>query len=484
VLSERQIEHLLESCERKLSKSLSVLRERLLRDGNPGSVIWELVLLHTFLGRFDRVEHEPGAGMPDLVVRGLMLNRLCVEAAAVTSPSAAELKHSSEFDSWLYRAVIKEGVPANGAHITVQILDATKEAEIPQKHRWGSMQKHPSWKQFIDQLRDRGEGLWPCPQGNIAVHFRTQQNGIVSSRPLVSDLPNDITKHPVYREIRAKARQIRNWPWRLRRQPIILAICIPERGREFSEHASSADYSVNRAVFSALLNHDRMNNLDRINILRQRLKWNLDGIQVEANRLRVSGSDLVSAVLIVRIKQDHTFGLLAKSKAKPELYRNPHARHPLSDSLESEVRRLNFNGVEYGPGRESWHNTTRGSLKQRNLRRGGTIEFRSGKQGDIELRIPTMNVLAILSGEKTAQEVFRPDPDRPPNPLTFFQKALASELTLQSIEVIEADPTTRAEQQLAFRFGEGKPAVVARAKEAKPPSKEPKPQSSPSKSGD
>jgi hypothetical protein len=464
VLSERQIEYLLEQCERKTGKPLAKLRERLLRDRNPTSVIWELVIFDTLLSRFTAVEHEPGERMPDFLARASWLSRFSVEAACITSPSARNLAHSSDFDRWLYRAVVKAGVQTNGANIVVRPRDSGR-AEIPEKHRWRAMTRHPSWATFIDELRGRAEGIWSCPEGGITVGFRVQQNGFINALPLAPAIPTDITKHPVYREIRNKARQIGNWRWRLKRRPVMLAILVAQSGPEFSEHAGFHDYSVRRAVFSALLDHNRMADLDRINILRQRLKFQPDGVYVESNRLRVAGSERISSVLIVRIRNDSAVGShVPRSKAKAELYNNPHARNPFSESLNNDIQRLDFNRVEYGPGWESWQENARGSLKVRNLRRGGMLEFRSGK-GGIEMRIPTLKIMAILAGEKTAKEVFAEYGNRPPNPLTFFRRVLASDLTLESVELVEADPTTRAEQQFSFRFGAGKAAVIARAKE-------------------
>jgi hypothetical protein len=80
------------------------------------------------------------------------------------------------------------------------------------------------------------------------------------------------------------------------------------------------------------------------------------------------------------------------------------------------------------------------------------------------VRIPITDVLTILAGEKTAQDVFAGYGVGPTSPLKLFQRALASERHLESVELIEADPSTRAQPQLAFRFVGGKEPVIARAK--------------------
>jgi hypothetical protein len=408
-----------------------------------------------------------------VIIRGRWRHRLSLEAAVVSSPSSAELAKSSEFNRWLYREIVKL-MPINGASIVIDPKPGkTGDARVPPAHRWPVMQKDPSWQVFVGQVRDQGQARWECPEGNISVRFKARQDEYLTAQPLAPARPTDITRHPVYREIRRKARQAKRWPRHLRKRPVVLVICTPGGGREFWCGHDVDDYSIHRAVFSALLDHERMNDLDRINVLRQRLKFRPQhptGVYVEPNRLRVAGSELISAVLIVRIEQDH--GRAAqppKSTAKPELYFNRHSRHPLPEGLAAEIRKLDFNAIDYGPGWEAWHDTERDSLKVRNLRRGGSLEFRSGKKGETELRIPIMKVLKILSGEATAQKVFAEYGDQPPRALDIFQRALASELTMESINIIDGSSATRAEQQVSFRFGKGEPAVIARTRQRRSP---------------
>src|SRR5262249_27952883 len=160
------------------------------------------------------------------------LRHLCsFEAAAVTSQDTARLNRASEFNSWLYREIVKLGIPINGAAINTAALTGKDESAIPEKHRWGAMQKHRSWQDFTAQLPQYGQATWLCPEGCIAVRFEVRHNGYVSAMPLVPKTSTDITKHPVYREIRKKARQIDAWPRTLKARPIVVAICTPGSGR-------------------------------------------------------------------------------------------------------------------------------------------------------------------------------------------------------------------------------------------------------------
>ena len=156
MFSERQIRHLLEICEKRVSKPLETLRERLLRDRNSASVIWELLLFYIFVCRYRAVVHEPAEKMPDFLVRLTWRRRVSVEAACVTSPSNAELNRSSEFTFWLYRQLLKEGIDASGADISIHPMDSDK-AQIPDRHQWGNLRKQLSWKTFVDQLRQQAD---------------------------------------------------------------------------------------------------------------------------------------------------------------------------------------------------------------------------------------------------------------------------------------------------------------------------------------
>jgi hypothetical protein len=117
MLSEGQIEYLLEECEAKLNAPLATLRDRLLHDRNHASAIFELVLIYTLLGRLARVEPEAGTGMPDAVIRGCWRPRMSLEAAVVTSRSNAVLDHNGRIHNWLYREIIALGFSINGANI-------------------------------------------------------------------------------------------------------------------------------------------------------------------------------------------------------------------------------------------------------------------------------------------------------------------------------------------------------------------------------
>ena len=166
MFSERQIRHLIEECETKVGEPLTRLRERLLRDRNSASVIWELLLFYIFLRRYRSVVHEPTERMPDFLVRLTWRGRVSIEAACVASPSTGELTLSSEFTVWLYRQLLEQGIDTSGADIEIHPINSDP-AHIPSKHLWGQFKRHPSWRTFIDQLRTQGSASWICPEGNI-----------------------------------------------------------------------------------------------------------------------------------------------------------------------------------------------------------------------------------------------------------------------------------------------------------------------------
>jgi hypothetical protein len=120
----------------------------------------------------------------------------------VSSPSSAELAKSSEFNRWLYREIVKL-MPIKGASIVIDPKPGkTDDARVPPAHRWPVMQRDPSWQVFVAQVLDQSQARWECPEGNISVHFKVRQDDYLTAQPLAPAGPTDITKHPVYREIR------------------------------------------------------------------------------------------------------------------------------------------------------------------------------------------------------------------------------------------------------------------------------------------
>ena len=416
--------------------------------------------------QFKNIVPEPAAGMPDVVVKRCWRPALSVEATTVKSVVSEAVDLSGEFHDWIYRRLEKVGVKLNGAAIsTNENQDHEGFAYIPKRHRWPQLVKHQSWAEFVSELKRDQHAIWRCPEGGVSVIFEVRNNGYISGNLFTSQAPIDITKHPVYRAIRAKARQASKWPKPIQRRPIVLAICAPRHGSEFTDFPAHNEFSVDRAVWSALLDHERLSDLDRLNILRQKLSFGPSGVQVASNRMRVAGSRMISAVLFVRIEQIHDRAqVVPASRAIPMLYLNRHANCALTADQTQRIKQLDFNFIQYGPGWESWHGSPRESPKARNMRRGGSIEYRSNKEGTIEMRIPTVQLMKILSGEKSAQDVFA-DYGGLPNPIDKFRKALSSELSLQSISLVNPDHGSRDEQSVAFVFGPGQEGVIARSKQ-------------------
>lgn len=404
--------------------------------------------------------------MPDVIVKRFFRHELSIEATRLGSPETDLADFCSEFHRWIYRQVQQSDISINGASIST---DATPtfagESGVPKKHLWPRLKKHPSWATFLDELRLHGRAAWECPEGGISTSFEVRQNGYVTGNLYSPDIDLKINKHPIYRCIQAKAKQASSkWPTRIKNRPIVLAICTPSSGREFLDWPAQNDFSPDRAIWLALLDHDKLTDLERVNILHQKLNLSPEGIVVDSKRLRVAGSRLISAVLWVRIQQVHdSMKDPPTSQAITNLYVNPHAGNPLSTKFQKAIERMDFNIVVYGPGWESWHGSPSEPIKERSMLRGGTLEFRAGKEGEFEMRIPTIQVLKILSGEKTAQEVFS-EYGGPPSPIQKFQDALESKSSLESVSIAYADPASRAEQQIIFRFAPGAHPVVARTK--------------------
>jgi len=429
--------------------------------------IWELLVLHACLRRFKNVVPEPAEGMPDVIVKRCWRTAFSVEATTISSPESELLDLSSEFHSWIYRRIAKSSITLDGATISTEATAGYQgKSEVPKRHRWRQLTKHSSWSEFVNEVLRSGRAIWRCPEGGISVFFQARNNGFITGNLFAPEKSTEISKHPVYRAIRSKAKQASNWPNRIRRRPIVLAMCAPRSGSEFSDFPAHNEFSVDRAIWSALLDHERLSDLDRLNVLRQKLSFSPEGVQVVSNRLRVAGSKRISAVLFVRIEQNHDRAQVTPvSRAIPMLYINKHADVALTARHLIQIKQLDFNFLKYGPGWEAWHGSPRESRTTRNMRRGGGIEFRLGKEGNMEMRIPTIQLMKVLSGESSAQEVFSGYGEHL-NPIEKFRKALNAELLLQSVSVINPDAGSRNEQCVAFVFGRGEESIVARSKNA------------------
>ena len=466
MISEQQIRYLLDQCERALGQELADLRARLLRHKNYDATIWELICLSAALNSFKRLDHEPAPGTPDIVVRGLVGLQLSLEATTVSSARDKESDKSSEFTYWLWQQVSPIDDLGNGAVIVVESnSDPKRPPRIPPENEWPGLLKKTSWRTFTRLLKQHGQSKWVLPEQDLAIFYRTKNDGIISSNIMAPEQSKDISKHPVYRAISSKAKQAQTkWPKKFRRRPIVLLICAPRPGGELSAIHDQQEFSVDRAVWNALLDPRKMSDLDQLNVLGRRLVFSPEGVGPDKKRLRVSGSACISAVVFVRLEHSNdrvSAGLV--TLAKPLLYINQHAAKPLSNSQLDKIKRMNFNAIELGPGWEAWQGTERKCRKERNIRSGGGWAASSSKNGEFKLKLPTFKVLQVLSGEATTTELFK-SRDGSNLPLMKFKEALESKLELTSVDIVECDPAKREEQQIEFTFKDGTESVVARAK--------------------
>lgn len=466
MISERQIRYLLTKCETALGRQLTDLRARLLRHKNHDASIWELICLAVSLECFERVDHEPTTGMPDIIVRGLFGLELSLEATTVTSGRDLESDKNSDFTRWIWKQVTAKDIPGNGAVISIdRYSDPRRPPKIPASHDWSKLLKDPEWLAFIRSLAEHGQSTCTLSELDLSIGYRLKHDGFISSNIMAPEQNKDILMHPVYKAIRSKAEQAnKKWTKRVRNRPIVLLICAPRPGGELSAIHDRQEFSVDRAIWNALLDPSEMSDLDQLNVLGRRLVVGRDGVGPDTKRLRVSGSASISAVVFVRLEHSNErMSASLSTLAKPLLYINRSAANPLSNSQLAKIKRMDFNAIELGPGWEAWQGTERVSRKERNLRSGGGWKASSGRNGGFKLKLPTYKVLQILAGEGTTAELFN-SRDGSNLPLMKFKAALESKLELTAVDVVEGNPAKREEQQIEFTFKDGAEAVVARAK--------------------
>jgi len=467
VISERQIEDLLTRCEQRLGLRLEKLRNNLLHHRETETHIWELVVLFVVSQCFEKVQHEPGKSMPDIVVKRFWATELSFEATLVSSSAEKQSNQAREFRSWVYRK-INAVTKLNGGNLDLIPIHNESDAYIPAEHQWPSLLKDRSWGTFLHQITDSGQANWVCPNGNFVVAFKVRENGFVvgGSDVYRYKYSGDIESHPIYKCIRRKAKQIRNWNQKLTSKPVVLVVGINDSGMEFFDNPANPEGAPKHAIYSALLYPDRLNVIDRYNILHLSAVVHEGQWQSNLKSHRVSGSSKISAVVLVQIENQYQFDGRYKRVAKATLYQNYHADNKLSEIQLQQIQEIDFNLIEYGPGWEDWEGHERSTIAERNLERGGGFKLTSYRDQGFEIELPAIDVLKVLAGAKTAQDVFK-DYRSEPTPLSMFKKAFESGMPIIESEIVPREGLDRSETMMRICFGEPQQPTVASVKGSK-----------------
>lgn len=380
-----------------------------------------------------------------------------MESLVVRSSTNAQSNLISEIRHWIFKQLNEVGCSLKGATIDILPLDANRELSLPPSNKWKQEMKTESWRALVKSIRSTGTGTWEYVDGNASITISPHRDGYLLGGNPIPNLPNRVEDHPVYRAIKRKGAQARKWDKEVRSKPIVLVIGTEDISPEFGIYDSGSGVELDQAIWSALLDAHKIGFIDRYNILR-------DGSLERVQSKQVSGARYISGVMFVRLEHmirplDYTKNRIAKSR----LFRNPHADILLTEAHTAILDDIDFNRIPYGPGTEAWEGTHRQSLRERNVRRGGSLVMRSGRDIGYSIELPAITIVRLLAGDISAENLSS-DYGNDPSLIKLFKKALNENCEIIDVALIQSDPLIREEPRIRFQFGIPKPPVVARTK--------------------
>lgn len=199
-------------------------------------------------------------------------------------------------------------------------------------------------------------------------------------------------------------------------------------------------------------------------------KWKLNAIGTatlpgtKAPRQRVKSSRLISAVVIVTIKNEYSgFYGLRKRASRPIVIKNPHPDVELTAQQEQLLHQINLNQVEYGSGCESWETQKQQKNSvalQRYKEREGRFVFSPGANLSFDVEIPCNLVALFLAEDITASEVWDDQKSGSDDYPTLKKQIgdslrFATELNQQIINVkfVKVEAKLREQSRIRLEFG-------------------------------
>jgi hypothetical protein len=481
VISEKQAESLLAECEIWLGGRLHELRKRLRNEQEATKAhLWELVVLHaaTFsvISRHDQqgkgnpeipspIQHEPGQAAPDIFLQPDGCGQFWIEVAYITPRNQQQEADLGRFPFWVSKELSKRKIAdAKPLRIKLEPADATKDVQVPPNNRWQRLLKTEKWEFFVAELLSGNLlSTWLPEEANVIVNVEGIEQGffVTSSFP-TPNVPKRAENHPIYQTIQKKAEQAKKWVASEKNyQPLVLFIGASERLHQINNSGMPSSVTLKQAVYSALADTEQWDLATTLNATGT-ASWP----GTKKQRQRVNGSKLISAVVIVTIKNEYS-GLSSgwrRQASKPLIIRNPHPNNELTTEQEQFLNQMNLNHVEYGSGCEIWElpQSSNDSLTLDRYRRyRGSFVFSSSSSLAFNIEIPCKLVARLLAGDIAAREVWADNSSSLDDYPSLKKRigdylGLAAELRQQIVNVkfVQIDAKLRDESRIRLEFGE------------------------------
>jgi hypothetical protein len=486
VISESQAEFLLSQCETWLCTKLNKLRWRLRSEHEQTeSHLWELIVLHatasavisrhhkqdgSTLETSSLIEHEgEQEAVPDIKLKSDGYDPFWIEVAYITPRNQQQETDLVRFPSWVRKELSKTKVAdARPLRIRLEPADTSKDVQVPPNNSWRQLLKTDKWKTFVAGLLSGKMQSILCleesEKANVIVRIEgVEQGDFVSSSFPTPNVPKCAEDHPIYQTIKKKAQQARDWAASGKNyKPLVLFIGASESIHQINDGGTPSSISPKQAVYSALADTEQWDLTTTLNAIGT-APWP----GTKARRQRVPGSRLISAVVIVTIKnQDSGYGLV-KRASRLLVIKNPHPDVELTVEQEQFLNLIDFNQVEYQSGREIWE-PPHSKDNPEALKRYRLYELRKGCRLEnghdfTRIEIPSRIVAHFLAGNITADEVWddnRLDADNYPDSTPSYIQDIGCFLRedanirqqIVKVKFVQVDPKSRDESRIRLEF--------------------------------
>jgi hypothetical protein len=342
MINEKQAEFLISECELWLDTELGRLRTSLRADHeHTTSILWELIVLHATAASVNSrygekancsrslaslIQHEPTDAAPDIFLHTDDCQPFYIEVAHIQPRNQQQEDDVQHFPRWIRKKLFQKGISyANSLRIRLDPADSSRDVQVPPHNCWKKQMKTDKWKSFVAMISSQNlPAIWLPEEANAVVKVELGES---SSFP-VQNVSKQVEDHPIYKTIESKADQAKNWKRAEKKyQPLVLVI-----GASASLHQiNSLDISSvqpQKAVYSALADAEQLDFVTRLNLTDNRSwPWAM-------RNQRVNGSKLISAVVIVTVRNEYCGGRYERKASKSLIIKNPHPNFALTVEQE------------------------------------------------------------------------------------------------------------------------------------------------------
>ncbi|MFP5273192.1 hypothetical protein [Coleofasciculus sp.] len=405
--------------------------------------------------------------VPDIFLQPDDCDPFWVEVAYIIPRNQQQETDIRLFPSWVREELSKRKV-ADSQHLRIRLkpADTSKDVQVPPNNSWGQLLKTDKWKTFVAELESGNFKSTLCLEETentnlIVIIEGIEQGGFVSSSFPAPNVPKCPKSHPIYKKIEEKAKQASKWAKSGKKyKPLVLFLGASEKLHQINDSGTPSSISPKQAVYSALADTEQWDLTTTLNAIGT-APWP----GTKARRQRVKGSRLISAVVIVTIKNEYS-GLsygCRKRASQPIVIKNPHPDVELTAQQEQFLNQINLNQVEYGSGYESWEaqQTQRIPIaSQRYKEWEGSFVFSPGSDFSFNIEIPCNLVALFLAGDITACEVWDDRKSGSDDYPTLKKRigdylCLATEVNQQitNVNFVKVDPKLREQSRIRLEFG-------------------------------